>query len=97
MRDSERDPCDDAGGHVRAPIERTARAIERGPQPTRIADCCFARAARAARSDRHLHWFAFATASNARPEMLQPSDPRGLRARMAHLADPSPSVRVAWG
>ena len=54
-----RDPCDDAGGHVRAPIERTARAIERGPQPTRIADCCFARAARAARSDRHLHWFAF--------------------------------------
>ena len=62
-RHSERDPCDDAGGHVRAPIERTARAIERGPQPTRIADCCFARAARAARSDRHLHWFAFATAS----------------------------------
>ena len=34
----QRDPCDDVGGHVRAPIEPLARAIERGPQPARFLE-----------------------------------------------------------
>ena len=92
----QRDPCDDAGGHVRAPIEPLARAVERGPPSARFLDCCVARDTRAVRSQRHVHWLALASSYQRAPEMWQERDPRLLRARLRHVAGHLPSARVAW-
>ena len=80
---------------LRGQTEPLARAIERRRQPTQYLDCCVAKAARAARSHRHILWLPLAGSDHAQPKTLQEGDPRALLVRLRPMAGHFLSVRVA--